>query len=90
MVIKDMEKNEAESIGGCVSVCVLSGIQLFVTPKTVAPSTPLSMGFLRQEYWSGLPFSLPGGLPNLRIKPESPASPAGRFFTSVPPGKPCI
>jgi len=44
------------------------------------------MGFSRQEYWSGLTFSPPGGLPDPRIKPASP-SPAGRFFTHEPPGK---
>ena len=45
------------------------------------------MGFSRQEYWSGLPFSTPGDLPNPGIELASPAS-AGRFFTTVPPGKP--
>ena len=48
------------------------------------------MGFFRQEYWSELPFSPPGDLPDPGIKPVSPASPAlaGRFFTSEPRGKP--
>ena len=48
------------------------------------------MKFSRQEYWSGLPFSLPGDLPDPGIEPTSLASPAwaGRFFTTVPPGKP--
>jgi len=48
------------------------------------------MGFSRQEYWSGLPFPLPGDLPNPRIVPMSLASPAlaGGFFTTAPPGKP--
>ena len=51
---------------------------------------PLSMGFSRHEYWSGLPFPLPGDLPDPRIKPRSSASSAlaGRFFTAEPPGKP--
>ena len=44
----------------CVCVCVLSHIQLLVTPWTVALQAPLSMEFSRQEYWSGLPFSTPG------------------------------
>ena len=48
---------------------------------------PLSMGFPRQEYWSGLPFPSPGDLPDPGIKPKSPAL-AGRFFTTEPPGKP--
>ena len=46
----------------------------FVTPWTVAHQTPLSMGFRRQEYWSGLPFPTPGDLSDPGIKPESPAS----------------
>ena len=52
--------------------------------------TPLSMGFLRQEYWSWLPFPPPGDLPDLGIESTSPASPvlAGGFFTTEPPGKP--
>ena len=48
------------------------------------------MEFSRQEYWSGLPFSTPWDLPDPGINPKSLASPvlAGRFFTTVPPGKP--
>ena len=48
------------------------------------------MGFFRQEYWSGLPFPPPGGLPNPGIEPASLVSPvlAGEFFTTEPPGKP--
>ena len=62
----------------------------FATLWTVAHQAPRSMGFPRQEYWSGLPFPIPGDLPNPGIKPESPASSAlaGRFFTTEPPGKP--
>ena len=44
----------------------LSHVQLFVTPWTVVHQIPLSMGFSRQEYWSGLPFPSPGDLPNQR------------------------
>ena len=44
-----------------------------VTPWTVAHQAPLSMGFSRQEYWSGLTFSSPGDLPDLGIEPGSPA-----------------
>ena len=60
------------------------------TPWTVAHQAPLSMGFFRQEYWSRLPFSTPGGLPNPGIEPMSLSSPAlaGRFFTIAIPGKP--
>ena len=45
---------------------------------------PLSMGFFRQEYWSGLPFPPPEDLPNAEVEPESPVSPAlaGKFFTT--------
>ena len=68
----------------------LSGVWLFATLWTVALQSPLSMGFSRQEYWSGLPFPPPGYLPNPGVKPVSPVSPAlaGRFFTTEPPGKP--
>ena len=70
----------------CVSVCTLSYSWLFVTPWTVAHQAPLSMGFSRQEYWSGLPCSPPGDLPNPGIKPGSSAL-AGGLFTTKPPGK---
>ena len=56
------------------------------TPWTVAQKAPLSMGFPRQEYSSGLPFLSPGDLPNSRIKPASPAL-AGGFFTPEPSRK---
>ena len=61
----------------------------FVTPWTVAHKAPLSMGFSRHESWSGVSFPPPGGLPDPGIGPESPAL-AGRFFTTVPPGKPQV
>ena len=68
----------------------LSHVQLFAMPWTVAHQAPLSMGFSRQEFWSGLPFPSPGDLPDPGIKPTSLASSAlvGRFFTTVPLGKP--
>jgi len=47
-----------------------------VTPWTVAYQAPPSMGFSRQEYWSGLPFPSPGDLPDPGIEPTSPASQA--------------
>ena len=53
--------------------------------QTVALQAPLSMGFPRQEYWSGLPFPSSGDLPNPGIEPVSPAL-AGVFFTTEPPG----
>ena len=61
-----------------------------MTPWTVAHQAPLSMGFSREEYWSGLPFPPPGDLPDPGIEPMSPVSPAlaGGCFTTEPPGKP--
>ena len=57
----------------------------FATPCTVvARQAPLSMGFLRQEYWSGLPFPSPGDLPDPGNEPTSPAWAHG-FFTTEPP-----
>ena len=55
----------------------------------VACKAPLSMGFSRQEYWSGLPFPTLGNLPDPGIEHTSPVSPslAGRSFTTEPPGK---
>ena len=66
---------------------VLSPVQLFATPWTVAYQAPPSMGFSRQEYWSGLPFPSPGDLPDAGIEPGSPALQADAL-TSEPPGKP--
>ena len=54
-------------------VCMLSCVQLFATPWTVAHKAPLSMGFSRQEYCSGLPFPFPGDFPDSGIEPKSPA-----------------
>ena len=59
--------------------------RLFATPWTVASQAPLYMEFSKQKYWSALPFPPPGHLPNLGIKPMSPAL-AGRFFTTESPG----
>ena len=58
-------------------------------PWTVAHQAPLSMGFSRQEYWSGLPFPSPGDLPNPGIEPRSPTLQADAL-TSEPPGKPLV
>ena len=55
----------------CVSAKSLSRVQLFVTPCTVAHLAPLSMGFSRQEYWSGLPCPPSGDLPDPGIEPTS-------------------
>ena len=64
----------------------LSHVQLFATLWTVAYQAVPSMGFSRQEYWSGLPFPSPGDLPDPGIKPRSPALEADAL-TSEPPGK---
>ena len=58
-----------------------------VTPGTVALQAPLSIGFPRQEYWSGLPFPSPGDLPNPGIKPVS-LHWQEDSSTTEPPGKP--
>ena len=62
----------------------------FVTPWTVAPQAPLSMGFFRLKYWSGLSFPPPGELPYPGIEPASPVSPAlqADSLPTEPPGKP--
>ena len=67
--------------------CHLSHVQLFATPQTVAHQAPLSMGFSRQEYWSGLPFPSPGDLPDPAIEPKSPALQADSL-PAESPGKP--
>ena len=64
-----------------------SCVPLFVTPWTVAHQAPLSMGFPRQDYWRGWLFHSPVDLPGPGIESASPA-PAGKFFTTGPPGKP--
>ena len=65
---------------------LLSHIRLFATPWTVAHQDPLSMGFSRQEYWSGVPFPSPGDLPTPGIEPGSPTFRADALL-SEPPGK---
>ena len=72
-----------------VPVCAqsLGCVQLFSTPWTRAGQAPHSMGFSRQEHWSGLPFSPPGDRPHPEMESTSPAL-AGRFFNTEPPGKP--
>ena len=67
-----------------LAVCVTRSVvsSSFVIPWTVAHQAPLSMGFPRQEYWSGVPFPPPGDLPDPEIEPTSLKSPAlaGGFF----------
>ena len=64
----------------------LSCVRLFATPWTVAYQASPSLGFSRQEYWSGLPFPSLGDLPDPGIEPGSPALEADAL-TSEPPGK---
>ena len=79
-----------EYISKCVAVVqLLSHVQPFASPWTVAHQAPLSMGFSKQEYWSGLPFLSPRALPDPEIEATSPALPGG-FFTIESPGKPHI
>ena len=73
---------------------MLSCVQFFATPWTVSRHAPLSIGFPRQEYWSGFPFPPPGDVPDPGIEPKFLVSPpsAGDFFffpfTTEPPEKP--
>ena len=71
----------------CLCCAVLSHVQLFATPWTVALQASLPMGFSQQEYWKGLPCPPPGDLLDPGIKLVSPAL-AGRFLTTESPGKP--
>ena len=68
----------------CMLAKLLHSVLLFASPWTAAHQAALSMGFCRQEYWSGLPCLPPGDLPNPGIKPASLMSPAlaGGFFTT--------
>ena len=64
-----------------MKVTSLSRVRLLDTPWTVAYQAPLSMGFSRPEYWSGLPFPSPGDLPDPRIEPRFPAFQADSLLT---------
>ena len=83
---KMMNKSEDKLTQLWSEVKLLSHVRLFVTPWTVAHQAPLSMGFSRGEYWSGLPFPSPGDLPDPGIEPGSPALQADAL-PSEPPGK---
>ena len=73
-----------------VKMWLLNPVRLFETSWIVAHQAPLSMGFSRHEYWSGLPFPPPRDLLNPGMDPEFLASPslADEFFTTASPGKP--
>ena len=66
-----------------VKVNSLSRVQLFATPWTVAYQAPPSMGFSRQEYWSGVPLPSPGDLPDPGIEPRSPTFQADALTSGV-------
>ena len=72
-----------------VKVKSLSRVRLFATPWTIAYQAPQSMGFSRQECWSGLPFPSPGYLPDPGIEPASPALQADSL-PFEPPGSPLL
>ena len=79
-------------VHSCVDLCMSTHSFMsnsFVTPWTIALKAPLSMGFLGQEYRSGVPFPPPGDLPDPGIKSTSPALPSDSL-PSEPPGKPCV
>ena len=78
------------TIQACMLRC-FSQVQLFVTLWTAAHQAPLSMGFSRQEYWSGLPCPRPGDLPNSGTKPRSPALQADSLLSEPQSStvKPC-
>ena len=83
--------SEGYGVGRVGRVCMpshFSHVRLFETPWTVARQAPLSVGFPRQEYWSGLPFPPPEDFPHPGMEPASAVSPAlvGGSFTIEPPG----
>ena len=100
MMIKKFEEQYEEvlvCVCECVCVCVCVCVCARARPLSqvwlcngIACQAPLSIGFPRQEYWSGLPFPPPGDLPNPGIKPTSPASPAWQVdsLPLTPPEKP--
>ena len=78
----DLRRKDKDVVCSCyVVVLLLSGVWLCVTLWTVAHQAPLSMGFPRQEYWSGLTFSSLGDSPDPGLKPTS-STLAGRFLTA--------
>ena len=84
----DLQKIKA-SLSSCSCSLVTKSCLTLELSWIVAHQTPLSMGFTRQEYWSGLPFPSPGDLPDPGNECPSPVV-AGRFFTTEPPRRPNI
>ena len=89
-VLSNTNTSAPSHVGGMEYACVLS--RSVHDLRTRVHQAPLYMGFSRQEYWSGLPFPSPRDLPVPGIEPAPPVSHAlaGRFFTTVPPGKPRV
>ena len=86
--VHGVAKSETQTTNGMVAwLIILSCVQFFVTPWTVAHQAALSMGFSRQEYLSGLPFPPVGDVSDPGTTPASLAL-AGGFFTTEPLGKP--
>ena len=83
MSLKELSTQQRELSGQSWGA---QGSSRLARTSTVAHQAPLSMGFPRQEYWTGLPFSPPEDLPDPGIEPGSPAL-AGGFLTTEPPGK---
>ena len=77
-------EEELKSLLMKVKVKSLSHVRLFATPWTVAYQNPLSMGFPRQEYWSGMPFPSPGDPPDPGIELRSPALKADALLSETP------
>ena len=89
---RGMDKEDGVHVyNGIPCLCLLSGLQVFVTPWTVAHQAPLSMAFFRHEHWSGLPLPPPGDLPNTGIEFTSSVAPelAGGFFTTCATWEAC-
>ena len=81
--------DEPIPVNACLCVQLLSHVLLFETPWAVACQAPLTRRFSRQEYWSRLPFSTPGDLPDSGVEPLFlvPPALAGRFTITMPPSK---
>ena len=84
--LTDFKSCQACTLVRKVKVKLLSHVRVFATPWTVAYQAPPSVGFSRQEYWSGLPFPSPGDLPEPSIESGSPSLQADTLL-SEPPGK---
>ena len=81
MGTEKLRTGEAQVVECCCLVARSCLFESFATPWTIAQQASLSIGFFRQEYWSGLLFPSIGDLPDSRIKPESPALQVDSFTT---------